>query len=204
MKKLIAITLAALMLLVAGCRVEVETTTNYNPMVMESGKIMVTGGFNEAMLADFLRATDEVKDYHILINSKGGAAFAALGMINRIEDLQSKGAHITTESYGYSFSAGTYLFLAGDTRIAHTGSAFMFHAAGVNTYGGRSTLQSEGLEDSTYDMLQICDDVFIQMMMERTTMSLKEANHWLYFEDFNFMTSEMAFELNVATVIKGT
>jgi ATP-dependent protease ClpP protease subunit len=204
MKKLVATTLAVLMMLVVGCRIEVDTTTRYNPMVMESGKLMVSGGFSEEMLSDFLRATDEVKDYHILINSKGGAAFAALGMINRIEDLQSKGAHITTESYGYSFSAGTYLFLAGDTRIAHTGSAFMFHAAGVNTYGGRSTLKSEGLDPSTYDMLNICDDVFIQMMMERTTMSLDDANYWLYFEDFNFMTSEMAFELNVATEIKGT
>ena len=168
MKKLIAITLASLMLLVVGCKLEVEVTEKDKYyMIMDSGKILVSGGFTEDMLREVLLATDEVKDYHILINSRGGDAYALLGMINRVEYLQSQGAHITTESYGYAFSAGLFLFLSGDTRIIHKGSALMFHCAGIQKYATRLNLKSEEVEPHTKDMLQIVDDTFVQMMLER-------------------------------------
>ena len=205
MKKLIATMAAALMLLTVGCNFDFSlSNTSKQYMEMDSGKIMITGMFNEAMLASFLRATDEVKDYHILINSFGGSAYDLLGMLNRIEDLQSRGAHITTETHGYAMSAGSILFLSGDTRIAHTGSGFMIHAAGIDAFVGRKTIKTVDIPQHEYDLLKIVDEVFIQMLMERTTMSLEEANRWLYFEEANFLRSEKAFELNIATELKGT
>jgi hypothetical protein len=80
----------------------------------------------------------------------------------------------------------------------------MLHCAGTSVFGARSTVETDGLEDSTYDMLLIVDDVFIQMLLEKTTMGTKDVHNWMYFDDFNFMTAEEAYTLNLATVLKGT
>jgi ATP-dependent protease ClpP protease subunit len=126
-------------------------------------------------------------------------------MVNRVEELQSKGCHITTEIYGYGMSAGALLFLAGDTRIVHTGAGLMFHAAAVGSgYGGRNTQRTDGLEPDKVIALRMLDHTFEQMLLEKTTMGIDDVEKWLFEYDMNYMSAQEAFDTNVATVILGT
>jgi ATP-dependent protease ClpP protease subunit len=207
MRKLVATTMAVLMMLAVGCKVEFNTAEEMGPgdIVMQDGTILLQD-FDVTTIREFIEATAEVKDYHIILNTGGGNAFNTVTMINRIQELQGQGAHITTELIGYGLSAGSVIFLMGDTRIVHEGAILMLHGAafvqGYERINETKACDKEGLE-SYCDMLVMINDNFEKVLKEKTKMTDEEIHDWLHFEDANFMTAQEAYDLNIATVIIG-
>ena len=195
------------MIVLAGCRIEVDTKTSAMPtgsIVMPSGKILISD-FDVTTVRNFLIATEEVKDYHIILNTSGGSSNNCTTMINRIQLLQKQGAHITTEIIGYGMSAGAFVFLTGDVRIAHTGAILMFHGAGVQQGYERIDASKACKSDDAVlcSYLNMLDATVIDLLMDKTAISEDDIAHWMYFEEYNFMDAEEALELNVATVLIG-
>jgi hypothetical protein len=174
--------------------------------VDKQGRLYFPKSFEGGEAYNYLLALQEDKDYHIIIDNFGGSAYDCLSIINRLEELQSMGYSITTESYGYAFSGGTFLFVQGDRRIAHTGAAFMIHGAGGNSYGERISLRSyeHGIptewEPAFVDSLIILDEAFKNRFRE-IGWSERQIKDWFYTDDYNFMSSEEAYELDLATEI---
>lgn len=209
MKRLIAALLAGIMaMLMLGVNINIThiETPPVNPAILQLGKILVTD-FNEHNVVKFLNATNEIKDYHLIIQSSGGSVVHAIAMLNRIQDLQRQGAHVTTEVYGAAQSAGAYVFLAGDTRIIHSGAQLLYHGAGIMFAGERMDVKKMIEEGEPRNLpmtehMTWADEMVMQMFRDKTTLTEKDIQHWMYFEDYNMMSSEEAFEINVATEIR--
>jgi len=66
------------------------------------------------------------------INSVGGDMYAGIAIYNRLKGLAS---HVTTINDGLAASAGSLIFMAGDTRKVNAGSNLMIHGAAGFLYG---------------------------------------------------------------------
>ncbi|MGG5333752.1 head maturation protease, ClpP-related [Enterococcus sp. AZ163] len=74
-------------------------------------------------VSNFLNENDD-KDLTIFLNSPGGYVIDGLEIYNL---LRASGRNITTVLTGMAASMGSILFLAGDKRIAMSGTLFMVH-----------------------------------------------------------------------------
>ena len=66
------------------------------------------------------------------INSVGGDMYAGIAIYNRLKGLAAK---VTTVNDGLAASAGSLIFMAGDTRKVNAGSNLMIHGAAGFLYG---------------------------------------------------------------------
>ncbi len=84
---------------------------------------------------EFLRDLEELagKDsITVHINSVGGDMYAGIAIYNRLKGLAAK---VTTINDGLAASAGSLIFMAGDTRKVNAGSNLMIHGAAGFLYG---------------------------------------------------------------------
>lgn len=84
---------------------------------------------------EFLKDLDKLagKDrITVHINSVGGDMYAGIAIYNRLKALAG---HVTTVNDGLAASAGSLIFMAGDTRKVNTGSNLMIHGAAGFLYG---------------------------------------------------------------------
>ena len=84
---------------------------------------------------EFLRDLEELagKDsITVHINSVGGDMYAGIAIYNRLKGLAAK---VTTINDGLAASAGSLIFMAGDTRKVNAGSNIMIHGAAGFLYG---------------------------------------------------------------------
>ena len=84
---------------------------------------------------EFLRDLEELagKDsITVHINSVGGDMYAGIAIYNRLRGLAAK---VTTINDGLAASAGSLIFMAGDTRKVNAGSNIMIHGAAAFMYG---------------------------------------------------------------------
>ena len=84
---------------------------------------------------EFLKDLDELagKDsITVHINSVGGDMYAGIAIYNRLKGLAAK---VTTINDGLAASAGSLIFMAGDTRKVNAGSNIMIHGAAGFLYG---------------------------------------------------------------------
>ena len=84
---------------------------------------------------EFLRDLEELagKDsITVHINSVGGDMYAGIAIYNRLKGLAAK---VTTVNDGLAASAGSLIFMAGDTRKVNAGSNLMIHGAAGFLYG---------------------------------------------------------------------
>lgn len=84
---------------------------------------------------EFLRDLEELagKDsITVHINSVGGDMYAGIAIYNRLKGLA---ANVTTINDGLAASAGSLIFMAGDTRKVNAGSNLMIHGAAGFLYG---------------------------------------------------------------------
>lgn len=90
---------------------------------------------NYIMQDEFLRDLDELagKDHiTIHINSVGGDMYVGIAIYNRLKGLAAK---VTTINDGLTASAGSLIFMAGDTRKVNAGSNLMIHGAAGFLFG---------------------------------------------------------------------
>ena len=212
MRKLIISAMATLMILVTGCRFEYDSKDAVmEPAKIEyqaftdlgSGKLLLTPNLAGGAAVKYLHDLSVDRDYHIVIESFGGSAFDLMSVINRLQELQSLGYHITTETYGYALSAGAAIFMCGDTRIVHDGSILMFHGAGFNTFAGRKSMRSpDSLNEMEKTFIGIMDGEMIKLLIEKTDLTKEEVQNLMYKEDANFISAMRAFKKGIATEIK--
>ena len=84
---------------------------------------------------EFLQDLEELagKDsITVHINSVGGDMYAGIAIYNRLKGLAAK---VTTINDGLAASAGSLIFMAGDTRKVNAGSNLMIHGAAGFLYG---------------------------------------------------------------------
>lgn len=90
---------------------------------------------NFIVLSEFLRDLDELRDKSSItvhINSVGGDMYAGIAIYNRLKELSG---HVTTVNDGLAASAGSLIFMAGDTRKVNAGSNIMIHGAAGLLWG---------------------------------------------------------------------
>ncbi|MGX2947198.1 head maturation protease, ClpP-related [Enterococcus alishanensis] len=90
-------------------------------------------------IADFLNKNDD-KDITIFLNSPGGIVTEGLEVYNL---LRASGRNITTVLTGMAASMGSIIFLAGDKRIAMTGSLYMVHKPSGLVWGDADEMRKE-------------------------------------------------------------
>lgn len=90
-------------------------------------------------IADFLNKNDD-KDVTIFLNSPGGIVTEGLEVYNL---LRASGRNITTVLTGMAASMGSIIFLAGDRRIAMTGSLYMVHKPSGLVWGDADEMRKE-------------------------------------------------------------
>lgn len=84
---------------------------------------------------EFLKDVEELAEKDSItvhINSVGGDFYAGLAIYNRLRALK---AHVTTINDGLAASAGSIIFMAGDTRKVNAGSNLMIHGVLSFFYG---------------------------------------------------------------------
>jgi len=206
----IIITIIVLIVLVGGVGFTVNSLVEDKAIqTLYGGRIVFPSIILPGDTVSYLKALQKEQDYHIIIDSFGGSAFDTIAIINRISELQDKGFNITTEAYGYTLSGGAFIFIMGDDRIIHDGAALMFHGAGfAGQFGKRESLRDfvlTGKTDLALDIvisLAIIDNKFAAEMHERLGFSYDDIVRWLYAGDYNYMTSDEALELGVATEVR--
>ncbi|MBO0459544.1 ATP-dependent Clp protease proteolytic subunit [Enterococcus hulanensis] len=90
-------------------------------------------------IAEFLNKNDD-KDVTIFLNSPGGIVTEGLEVYNL---LRASGRNITTVLTGMAASMGSIIFLAGDRRIAMTGSLYMVHKPSGLVWGDADEMHKE-------------------------------------------------------------
>lgn len=203
------VTIIVLIVLVGGVGFTVNSLVEDKVIqTLYGGRIVFPPTILPGDTVSYLKALQKEQDYHIIIDSFGGSAFDTIAIINRISELQDKGFNITTEAYGYTLSGGAFIFIMGDDRIIHDGAALMFHGAGFDGQFGRVSLRDfvlTGKTDLALDVvtaLAIIDNKFAAEMHERLGFSYDDIVRWLYAGDYNYMTSDEALELGVATEVR--
>ncbi|MDT2484125.1 head maturation protease, ClpP-related [Enterococcus avium] len=90
-------------------------------------------------VSDFLDEHDD-KDITLFLNSPGGYIVEGLEIYSL---LRASGRNITTVLTGMAASMGSILFLAGDKRIAMTGTLFMIHKPSGIAWGDANEMRKE-------------------------------------------------------------
>ena len=94
---------------------------------------LIPGNFiaQDEFLRD-LEALSGKDNITVHINSVGGDMYAGMAIYNRLKGLA---ANVTTINDGLAASAGSLIFMAGDTRKVNAGSNLMIHGAAGFLYG---------------------------------------------------------------------
>lgn len=122
----------------------------------------ISGNF--IVLDEFLNDLKELEgksSVTVHINSVGGSFYAGLAIYNR---LRSLGAKITTINDSLAASAGSIIFMAGDTRKAYAGSNLMVHGVMGFLYGYYNVSDLK----TTIKTLQAHDKALVAVYKEAT------------------------------------
>ena len=148
------------------------------------------GDHSAATLVDTIKQLD-ADEIHLHIDSLGGNVAEGWGMYNA---LTQHGAKVTTYADGFVASAALYPFLAGDTRIANSVSAFYLHEASTYAGGYAGDLRKAAEE------VELLTDIGINAFVDRTGQK-KETIQQLM-KDETWLTAEKAVELGIATIVQ--
>ena len=100
---------------------------------------------------EFLSKVDN-SEITVYINSPGGDVFEGLEVYNLIK---ASNKHVTTVLTGLGASMGSIIFLAGDERIAMTGSMYMIHKPSSISFGDSDDMKkSAEVLDKIQESLQ--------------------------------------------------
>lgn len=128
-------------------------------------------------VSNFLTENDD-KDVTIFLNSPGGNVIEGLEIYNL---LRASGRNITTVLTGIAASMGSIIFLAGDRRIAMTGSLYMVHKPSGLVWGDADEMRKEievldKMQDSAEAIYRECTGIenFNEYMNNETWFDVKE------------------------------
>jgi len=115
-----------------------------------------------------------IKKAVIEIHSPGGALFDAQRIVGIIRYWQTRGVTVETRLMGSAFSAGFYIFTAGDKRLVDEYSDLMWHEIQISSWGFNVTTPSDSEEKvRIYRHIQ---DIRNKYLATRSKLTLKEIN----------------------------
>lgn len=141
---------------------------------------------------EFLRDLDELSGMDSItvhINSVGGDMYAGIAIYNRLKGLAAK---VTTINDGLAASAGSLIFMAGDTRKVNSGSNLMIHGAAGFLYGYYQVQDLKG----AIKQLEAHNKAGINIYAERTGRPADEIKHLV--ERETWMTGQDAVDQGFA------
>ena len=104
-------------------------------IIEDEGYFFLTDIDSEAIKKFFnYLAQHQIKKAVIEMHSPGGALFDAQRIIGLMRYWQSQGIRIETRLFGAAFSAGFYIFTAGDVRLVDEYADLMWHE--IQTFSG--------------------------------------------------------------------
>ena len=161
--------------------------------------IMLTDEVLFSDFEEFLVATAprEKTDWTFVIHSPGGNAITCVAIMNRMREMQREGHTFTTINYGAAMSAGTYIWLMGDKRIAYEGSTFLFHGAIAQMNSINRVIAEENHPKAYNTMVRM--DKWIEDRLVSLGMTRKMADFWLNSGPAQFMSAETAWNTGLAT-----
>lgn len=124
---------------------------------------------------------DSTTDIEVVIQSPGGSAFEGIAIHNA---LKAHPAHVTTKVLGAAASAGSIIFMAGDTRIMPENTYLMIHEPTLGINGKASELREaadllDGITKSlivTYGPhVNISEDELLALIVKQTWINAKDA-----------------------------
>jgi ATP-dependent Clp endopeptidase proteolytic subunit ClpP len=98
-------------------------------------------------------------DIEIIFSSPGGSIIDGFELFDFIQDLRSKGHHITTGTLGMAASMAGILLQAGDTRWAGHQAWIMIHRAAFGAFG--KTFEIEDEVEFVKRIEERCLDIFV-------------------------------------------
>ena len=106
---------------------------NYQMKIIGDGGVLKGYYFLEEINAGSVKDFFDYLDTHgiteaiIEVHSPGGSLFDAQRIVSLIQYWQSRGVKVETRLYGMAFSAGFYIFVAGDVRYVSEYCDLMWH-----------------------------------------------------------------------------
>jgi ATP-dependent protease ClpP protease subunit len=198
MKKFFVALLLIMSILIGGC----TSTPVFNSWTDTlPGVSIITGNMTDTDFKKFYFETElfDGDEYRIVLNTNGGEAMACIGIMQRIEEMQSRGIKVITETYSKGYSAGSFIFAMGDVRIMHPGSSLMWHTITGQAYadGREDALKSN---PAHYNLLTQMDHHVINKMKEKHPQVGDDVwNYLLLNSGMSFMFPEAACDLGIAT-----
>lgn len=143
------------------------------------GNINVHNG-TELLLA-IRKARDEsptsssaVSDVYLHITSEGGDYQAATMLFDQLCAMAQEGINLITIATGFVFSAGSLVFLAGNTRVIGPSTVMLLHQLSSTFQGG--TFQEVKAEyENTKTLMSIIQNIYVS----RTRLSKKMLSQYL-------------------------
>jgi len=161
------------------------------------GRILIDNAIALEDFGQFWDATDyrTVKHYTIYLHTPGGNVFSCVGIINRIMEMQRRGVRFTAINYGIAASAGSYIFMVCNERIAYEGSIFMWHTLETQVDSmWRHRVKKEG-----WIMMRMVDRHIRKLFKKYTNMSDESCKYWLDGGKAQFMSALTAYNVGIAT-----
>ena len=164
------------------------------------GLIAVNGEVYGSDFFEFYEATldESIRHYKIVLHTPGGDGAACIGIISRIKEMKAKGIKFTTEGYGFAASAGSYIFMMGDRRIAHEGLTLMWHTVEAQLIARN---QLHRVEKSALLYIRMIDRYIRKVFKAATGMSDKSIGYWLDGGGAQYMSYKTAYAVGIATEI---
>jgi len=161
-------------------------------------KINLTGvvgwDFDAASVKEALSITAG-EDIEVEISSPGGAVFEGIAIMNALRGYKGK---VTTLINGLAASAASYIFLAGDERLATEGSFYMIHNATNFLFGA---YQKQELE-RVHQLLSKIDMTIAGFYEKYTNIEdpLKKMENETFFTTDEMITDGIISKIGIASV----
>lgn len=151
--------------------------------------------------------SDEIKQYFdylhshgikraiIEIHSSGGALFDAQRIVNLIRYWQGKGVYVETRIHGAAFSAGFYVFVAGDKRLVSPHADLMWHELQSASFGFNITTPADREEEAR--VLRHIQDIRNTYLAERSNLTKAQVDEKISKKEF-WMSGNQAVEYGFA------
>lgn len=116
-------------------------------------------------------AKKEMPIIHLMISSNGGLITGAISIISMIEKLKRMGCFVITECCSHALSAGFFIFLSGDVRLATYPkmAKWLYHYALTSTPFDNVNLLVDSLELVKEDMR-----ILKEYVVEKTNITLEQ------------------------------
>jgi len=163
---------------------------------LENRIVFMQGDFDEkscnklARELLYLSVKDEQKGVTIYIDSYGGDAYGLLNILNIIDAVPYK---VATVAMGKAMSAGAFLLLYGNTRVAYRNTRIMLHELAYRT--GYAKLHDQDVEHKESSELQ---RIISEIVAKRT--KIKDVGEFLKVDQF--MDAATAKKLGVIDSIR--